>query len=476
MAEPTSGPRDWAVWFQPRALEGRPEGVIFAGLCIFSLALIALADLNLGPGVRTVGSFQVIPVIAAGWLLSDRSLAAVSVAAILFRVAVVAAGANDVVTASVQAGVVPFMAIVSRTAAVAVAAAQASAARDRLVLRIARIASSAKNLDQVLDQVVQELAREGLRGGTIALIDERDRLYIAAAAGELDQSVRDLRLPVGEGIMGRAAAEGRSILVADLDADGVSSPTRKVGSNAQIRSLVVVPMLAAGRVIGVLEVDSSQPHHFTDSDVLLLEQVAVATAGAVQQAGALRLADDSLQRRVRELSILLEAARGLAASLDLAVLARAVCRSVAEITAGSNETPRRSSLIRLSPPEGVVVGEYDEAGDSLAGFSFGIGDNPSLVEVMRTGELVTVGADRLVGSLGRRLTKSGVRLEAFAPVRVGNQLWGVLSVGVRDEHLFDAAELRLMQGMADLAGLAVGNAESLRAEKGRSEQLREHAD
>jgi signal transduction histidine kinase len=48
VAEPTSGRRDWAVWFQPRALEGRPEGVIFAALCILSLALGAVAATGLG--------------------------------------------------------------------------------------------------------------------------------------------------------------------------------------------------------------------------------------------------------------------------------------------------------------------------------------------------------------------------------------------------------------------------------------------
>jgi len=41
VAEPSWGRRDWALWVRPRALEGRPEGVIFAGLCILSLALIA---------------------------------------------------------------------------------------------------------------------------------------------------------------------------------------------------------------------------------------------------------------------------------------------------------------------------------------------------------------------------------------------------------------------------------------------------
>jgi len=47
VTESGSGRRDWALWFQPRALEGRVEGLIFAGLCILSLALIAGGILDL---------------------------------------------------------------------------------------------------------------------------------------------------------------------------------------------------------------------------------------------------------------------------------------------------------------------------------------------------------------------------------------------------------------------------------------------
>jgi signal transduction histidine kinase len=468
--------RDWTLWFQPRALEGRVEGLIFAGLCVLSLALIAGADVVSGRGV-SVGSFQVIPVIAAGWLLSDRLLAAVSVAAILARFLVVLLGGDDVVTASVQAGVVPFMAIVSRTAAVSVVAAHAAAARDRLVSRIARIVSSADSLDEILQQVVWEMAREDMRGGTIALIDERNRLYIVAAEGEISDDVRQFRLPVGEGIMGRAAAEGRPLLVNDLDApDAPGSPTRSLSTNSQIRSIVVVPLLAAGRVLGVLELDSSRPHQFGEPDVLLLEQVAVAVAGAVQRQGALRLADENLQGRLRELAILLDAARGLASSLELDVLGTAICLSATEITLGSVTSSRRSNVLRIKGAEGEVQGEYDEAGETTLGVAFTVADSPALLEMVTTGVPTTATPESMQGALRRDMLKTGTHAAAYAPIRVGNSLWGALSVATREEHQFAPSELRLLQGMADLAGLAIGNAESMRVEKLRSEQLQEHGE
>jgi len=476
VTESGSGRRDWALWFQPRALEGRVEGLIFAGLCILSLALIAGADTVDGRGV-TVGSFQVIPVIAAGWLLSDGLLVAVSIAAMLARVGVVLTGGDDVVTASVQAGVVPFMAIVSRTAAVSVVAAQAAAARDRLFSRIARIASSADSLDEILQRVVSEMAREDVRGGTIALINERNRLYIVAAEGEIGDEVRQFRLPVGEGIMGRVAAEGRPLIVNDLDApEAPGSPTRALSTNSQIRSIVVVPLLAAGKVLGVLELDSSRPHQFGEPDVLLLEQVAVAVAGAVQRQGALRLADEKLQGRLRELAILLEAARGLASSLELDVLGTAICLSATEITLGSLTSSRRSNVLRINGAEGEVRGEYDEAGETTLGSTFPIADNPALLEMVAIGVPTTVSAERMKGALKREMLKTGTRAAAYAPIRVGSALWGALSVATREEHQFAPSELRLLQGMADLAGLAIGNAESMRIEKLRSEQLQEHGE
>ena len=468
--------RDWALLFQPRALDRQPEGIVFAVICVLSLALIVAADIASGRAV-TVGSFQVVPLIAAGWLISDRLLIAVAGVAMLARVVPVELGQLDAVSAAVQVAVVPFVTLVARTAAVSVLAAREQAARQVLASRITAIASSANSLQEILDGILTAIASEGLRGGLVALIDERDRLYVAAVERSTGGAPPARRLALGEGIIGRVAAEGRPVLVGDLrKGDAPLAEAQAEASNTSLRSVVAVPLITAGRTIGVLEVNSDQPDRFDESDVALLEQVALAVSGAVQRAGALQLADDLLKRRVRELTILLDAAQGLASSLDLRVLVETIARSGAEIALGSLAGARRGSVIRIEGDHARLIGDFDERGDSIALPAFPIDDHPGVKQAVGTGAATTCRFEELRGEVRRTAEAAGMRAGAYAPIRVGTGLWGILSVSTREEHEFGAADLRLLQGVADLAGLAIANSELLRVERTRSEQLREHGE
>ena len=63
--------RDWALALAPKELSGRPEGFIFACLCMAVVVLVAIADVRTHQ-YGTVGGIAFIPVLAAAWLLSDR--------------------------------------------------------------------------------------------------------------------------------------------------------------------------------------------------------------------------------------------------------------------------------------------------------------------------------------------------------------------------------------------------------------------
>jgi signal transduction histidine kinase len=65
---------------------------------------------------------------------------------------------------------------------------------------------------------------------------------------------------------------------------------------------------------------------------------------------------------------------------------------------------------------------------------------------------------------------------AWAPIWTGKTLFGVLAAWARGDRTFEAEELRLLEGIAHLAGMAIGNAESLRLERERALSAREHAE
>lgn len=84
-----------------------------------------------------------------------------------------------------------------------------------------------------------------------------------------------LRIPLGRGVCGTAAAQSRSLVVADVHAF-----PGHIACDAASRSELVVPLLRDGAVIGVLDLDSPVPGRFDDDDRAGCETLARILVGA----------------------------------------------------------------------------------------------------------------------------------------------------------------------------------------------------
>lgn len=82
-----------------------------------------------------------------------------------------------------------------------------------------------------------------------------------------------LRIPLGKGVCGTAAATRKSVLVEDVHAF-----PGHIACDARSRSEIVIPLLHEGKLIGVLDVDSPELARFNDSDRQGLERIAVLLA------------------------------------------------------------------------------------------------------------------------------------------------------------------------------------------------------
>src|SRR5262245_64836749 len=127
-----------------------------------------------------------------------------------------------------------------------------------------------------------ERTRAILRADTAAvlLLDFSSGELIATAAAGLEDEVRQgVRVPVGRGFAGRIAAEHHPVILDQVDHDTVLNPILWAKG---IRTLMGVPLIAGGKVIGVLHVGSLAPREFTREDLELLQLAAARSATAVQ--------------------------------------------------------------------------------------------------------------------------------------------------------------------------------------------------
>ena len=159
-----------------------------------------------------------------------------------------------------------------------------------------RPAQALADVDEVTDAALAYLSMEDLLGellerisaaigsdtAAILLHDDRRGVLVARAAKGIEEEVRrGTTIPVGAGFAGRIAKEREPVAIPDVhDADILNPLLRERG----IASLLGVPLLVEGRLIGVLHVGTLEQRDFTEDDARLLRMAGDRAALAIDHA------------------------------------------------------------------------------------------------------------------------------------------------------------------------------------------------
>src|SRR6202048_574476 len=125
--------------------------------------------------------------------------------------------------------------------------------------------------------------------------------------------VEDLRVPLGQGITGTAAATGHSVRVGDTTQD-----TRYINAIDSVRSELAVPLMLRNRCVGVLDIQSRHPDYFTPDQQNILTLLASRLAIAVENARLF----EKVRAQADTLLLLNEVSRETASILDVEELLR----------------------------------------------------------------------------------------------------------------------------------------------------------
>lgn len=163
---------------------------------------------------------------------------------------------------------------------------------------IAREAAGIHDIERLLQETVQLISeRFGFYHAGVFLLDETGDYVVlraASSAGGRRMLERGHRLRIGEeGIVGRVAALGQARLALDVGADAVFFDNPDL---SETRSEVALPLVARGKTIGALDVQSRKPAAFGDEDVGVLQTLADQVAIAIMNARLLRQAQEALER------------------------------------------------------------------------------------------------------------------------------------------------------------------------------------
>ena len=188
--------------------------------------------------------------------------------------------------------------------------AEGSSERDVLLtlFDMGRQVASVIELDELLEAMPGFIGRLiPFDAFALYLLDERrNELKIAHAVGYPD--VRQFRIGLGEGLVGRVVSAQQTAVIGDVAGD-----PHYIEVVPGMVSTLAVPLVHKNKAIGALNVLSRQPDRYTDRDANILRQFATLAAGAIVNAHLF----DQQKQDAAAFETLADIGREVAAVLDL---------------------------------------------------------------------------------------------------------------------------------------------------------------
>ena len=279
-----------------------------------------------------------------------------------------------------------------------------------------------------------------------------ERLVPGATRGFRPETVAQMSHAPGEGITTRVALTGEPIAVQDAMND--PRVAHRITDTEGIRSLLHVPIKVNGEVFGVFGVNYCQPRELSGDEERVLLALAHRAALAIENA---QLYAQSEQRR-HDLEALYRADESLHSSLRL----DDVLRSLVDVATDVMNADRISVTIWDPDKQQLVTAAARGYSPESTSTPLTAGQDVAIEDVLGADIVVItdVATDARVATprLRELIQHEGIRTALAAPILVAGQPFGIFSVAFCTEHTPSSDEERLVQALAQRAGLAIHNA------------------
>lgn len=178
------------------------------------------------------------------------------------------------------------------------------------LLEVSRITAETLDLDQQLESIAA-IVKTVIPYDLFAILlytESAGGLRIRYAIGHRDEVVRNLTIPLNEGVTGTAAATRMPVMV-----DDVRDDPRYLNALDAVRSELAVPMTTRGRLVGVLDVQSTRVKAYSEQDRALLRLIAARVAISIDNARLYR----RVERQNRTLRTLAHLSQEFSSILDV---------------------------------------------------------------------------------------------------------------------------------------------------------------
>lgn len=338
--------------------------------------------------------------------------------------------------------------------------------KERLYLRsfqeISKSLGSTLAVSEVLDTIVRQITEAmGLKGATIRLVNPKtNTLELAASFGLSEKYLNKGPVDMDKSIAD--ALSGRPVAILDVANDPRIQYPQEAKEEG-IASMLAIPMVSKGKVIGVMRLLTSEPHDFTMDEVDFA--CAVADLGAQAIANA-----QMYEARTRELNFLkgmLEVSKAINSALDVKKVLHLLVKTA------TTSLDIKAAAVRL-------LDEKRQKMELVA--SYGLSDryinkgpvttDKSITEAMmgKAVSIYDVASDPRA-SYPKELAEEGIRSILSVPISLKGKVIGVMRLYTSEPRDFTDDEITFMASLAEQAALAMENARLYQKLKGEYEEL-----
>lgn len=312
------------------------------------------------------------------------------------------------------------------------------------LLEVSAVMAQTLDLDQ-LSTNVAEVVHRVLPYDLFALLlynEKRRDLRIRYSVGHREDLVRNLAIPLGDGVTGAAAEKREPILVGDVRSD-----RRYLNSVDAVRTELAVPMTARGKLVGVIDLQSTRVNAYNQYDRALLRLIAARVAVAIDNARLYHRVD----RQNRTLKTLAHISREFSSILDLNALLTKIIETMRSLIAYD------AFSILLTDPEAKALRHlfsirYDQR-VNIDNIPFGKGLTGAAAESRQVVRVDDTAKDpRYIAS------HPDIRSEVAVPLIVQDRVVGVMDVESDRVGYFNDDHVRTLTLLAPQIASSVENA------------------
>jgi len=317
---------------------------------------------------------------------------------------------------------------------------------EKLLLEAARRFNATLEYEELIEQVLNLVT---------SAVDAEAALVFRVDHSRSDMKIRFMKCPeckvqvfyqeFGSGVVGTVAEYKEPVIV--NDPDEVSPVEKEIGRRAgvEIHSLLSVPLIGKGQMIGVIEAFNKKDGPFSESDLDILVGLTNQIAVAIDNAYLYR----AVRQEALEKNLLYEVGMKLSSTLELDELLKEIMNTLEKIIEFS------AGGIFLIDPEKKEIGSI-----YIVGYGERLQKEPNLkIGQGLIGSVATSGEPVVVSDVSKdpRYFEAhpGTKSEVVVPIKLNNKTIGVLNLESDNLDAYDSHAVALLSAFAAQAAISI---------------------